>query len=212
MARKTKEDACITRNHILDAAVECFGKQGVSRTSLNDIARQAGVTRGAIYWHFSNRGELFVAMVERLVCPLILQSEEYFRQMMTADPLGFIRASTLGFFDKLTHDANFYRVFEILWHKCEYVGEMADIRKRHLDEGEKHIDILQQAFIRMRQNGQLSSRLTPHQATIALISLVDGLIFNWTKSNRLLFPLESYGRPILNAFLDSLQTGEGRRF
>ena len=49
MVRRTKEDALATRNRILDTAECVFERRGVSRTSLNEIALAAGVTRGAIY-------------------------------------------------------------------------------------------------------------------------------------------------------------------
>lgn len=52
MARRTKEDACATRNSLLDAAEQVFYEQGVARASLNEIAQRAGATRGAVYWYF----------------------------------------------------------------------------------------------------------------------------------------------------------------
>jgi len=55
MARCTKEKALETRERILDAAEDVFDDNGVSNTSLADIATAAGVTRGAIYWHFTNK-------------------------------------------------------------------------------------------------------------------------------------------------------------
>ena len=70
MVRRTKEEALQTRNRILDAAEQVFYDKGVSRTSLADIAAQAGVTRGAIYWHFENKGDLFTAMFDRVLLPL----------------------------------------------------------------------------------------------------------------------------------------------
>lgn len=202
MARKTKEDAQETRNRILDTAVEVFSHLGVARTSLNDIAREAGVTRGAIYWHFANKVDMFNAMIERLICPLMFNSETR-EERMRADPLGFVRAAVDEFIGNMVHDQNFRRVFEIFWHKCEYVGEMASIRDSHLEEGENHIDILQEAMTMAFEKGQIDNRLTPHQATIGLIGLIDGLLFNWTRKNAM-FPLESYAPPIVDAYFRGL--------
>lgn len=202
MVRRTKEDAQVTRQRILDAAVEVFGRQGVSQTSLNDIAREAGVTRGAIYWHFENKVDLFNAMMERLCTPLLLKSEKR-QELMEQDPLHFVRAATLEFFEKLMQDANFRRVFEIFWHKCEYVGDMATLRQKYLEEGENHIDIIEQALTKAQAKGQIKPGLTPHQATIGLVAMVDGLAFNWTK-NLGLFPLETYGLPLIDAYLRGL--------
>ena len=58
MVRRTKDEALETRNRILDAAERVFGESGVSRTSLEDVASAAGVTRGAIYWHFKDKSDL----------------------------------------------------------------------------------------------------------------------------------------------------------
>jgi len=70
MVRRSKEDALATRNSLLDAAERVFLAQGVAGTSLNDIALAAGTTRGAIYWHFKDKADLFNAMMERVVMPL----------------------------------------------------------------------------------------------------------------------------------------------
>ena len=202
MVRKTKEDALVTRNHILDTAVEVFGHKGVAQTSLNDIAREAGVTRGAIYWHFSDKVHLFDAMIERLVCPLMIGAEDR-EARLQADPLAFIRAMTAEFIGKMRDDPNFRKVLEILWHKCEYVGEMANIRDSHLKEGEDHIEILQQAFQAAIEKGQIRTTLTAHQAAIAHIALIDGLLYNWTR-NPDLFPLDTYAPVILDLHFRSL--------
>ena len=74
MVRRTKEEALETRNRLLDSAEEMFQSQGVSRTTLQDIALHAGATRGAVYWHFKDKADLFDAMMERVTLPL----ESYF--------------------------------------------------------------------------------------------------------------------------------------
>ena len=208
MVRRTKEDAQETRNRILDTAVEVFNRQGVAETSLNDIAREAGVTRGAIYWHFANKVAMFDAMIERLLCPLLFNSADRDARL-EADPLGFIRSAADEFIGKMLSDTSFRRVFEIFWHKCEYIGEMAALRDSHLEEGENHIDLIQRAFALAQEQGQMDRRLTPHQATIGFIGLVDGLLFNWTRKPGM-FPLASYAPGILDAWFAGLGIGRGK--
>src|SRR6266550_672718 len=70
MDRRTKDAALETRNRILDTAEKVFLKKGVSRTSLENIADAAKLTRGAIYWHFDNKTDLFDAMMERISLPM----------------------------------------------------------------------------------------------------------------------------------------------
>src|ERR1700761_7158596 len=70
MVRRTKEEAQETRHRLLDAAEVLFQAQGVSQTSLQQIADRAGATRGAIYWHFKDKAALFNAMMERVKLPM----------------------------------------------------------------------------------------------------------------------------------------------
>ena len=69
--KRTREEAEQTRERLLDAAEQVFQRKGVSRTSLEDIAREAGLTRGALYWHFKDKSDVFAAIVDRLNAPLV---------------------------------------------------------------------------------------------------------------------------------------------
>lgn len=53
------------REHLVDAAMRCFARNGYNRTSMRDIAKDAGVTTGAIYAHFSGKEALIAALAER---------------------------------------------------------------------------------------------------------------------------------------------------
>ena len=56
--RKTKEDAELTKQNLLEAAFQLFLENGYDRTSLEQICQLAQVTRGAAYWHFKNKYEI----------------------------------------------------------------------------------------------------------------------------------------------------------
>lgn len=64
MARKTKEEAAETRINILMAALDLFAEKGYSRTTLLNVARRIGMTRGAVYWHFDNKEALLAALID----------------------------------------------------------------------------------------------------------------------------------------------------
>ena len=68
--RKTKEEAEQTRQKILNAARKMFFQNGVAKTSLEHIAKEAGVTRGAIYWHFKDKTALFFALQQSACVPI----------------------------------------------------------------------------------------------------------------------------------------------
>ncbi|KZR31411.1 MULTISPECIES: TetR family transcriptional regulator [Enterobacter] len=62
MARKKKEEAQKTRQQLIEAAIGLFATRGVANTTLTDIADAAQLTRGAVYWHFSSKAEIFNAI------------------------------------------------------------------------------------------------------------------------------------------------------
>ena len=131
MARCTKEEALATRDGLLDAAELVFSEKGVSRTSLNDIAEAAGVSRGAIYWHFKNKADLFNAMMDRVTLPLEA-SLEFLAHDEQAQPLAHICRATRQALLRIATDPQTRRVFEVATLKVEYIDELHAIRLRHL--------------------------------------------------------------------------------
>lgn len=203
MVRKTKEEALETRHRILDAAEAVFHRQGVSRTSLAQIAEEAGLTRGAIYWHFANKADLFEAMMQRVIAPI---EAGCLNPALAAadDPLTAMRSLALDFLLQLARDVKHQRVFDIALHKSEYVGELAVARDRHLDCARRHRALLEATMRSAQAKGQVAPQVTPIIAAEGLIALVDGLLMNWTLDNQL-FPLADYAEPIINTYLDGLR-------
>ena len=64
MARKTPAETQATRQALLHAGLTVFSQQGYAATRLEDVAQAAGVTRGAIYWHFKSKADLYAALVD----------------------------------------------------------------------------------------------------------------------------------------------------
>src|SRR5260370_35825620 len=60
------QQSAVTRRAILDACLKLFARHGFSTTSIDDIASAAGITKGAVYWHFENKEELFQAILEEI--------------------------------------------------------------------------------------------------------------------------------------------------
>lgn len=55
-----------TREDIILACLQLFARRGFHNTSISDIANGAGITKGAIYWHFENKEALFAAILEKM--------------------------------------------------------------------------------------------------------------------------------------------------
>jgi TetR/AcrR family acrAB operon transcriptional repressor len=178
MARRTREEALETRNRIVDAAERVFSRRGVSRTSLDDVARAAGVTRGAIYWHFKDKADLFEAMLSRVTLPME-EMVERAGDEATSDPIGQLRACSVAVLRKVTGDARARRVFDVVAHKCEYVDEMAAVGRRLSRMRANCLKRLESGFRNAIRRGLLPATVEPRRAAVALHALVDGLITNW---------------------------------
>lgn len=203
MARRTKEDALVTRDQILDAAELVFQRRGVSRTSLQEIAQEAGLTRGAIYWHFQNKADLFDAMMRRVTLPMVTTFNSQ-PESEAADPLRHLRKNVTSAFHQTVHDQQMQRVFEIASHKVEYVDELQALRERHISERANCLVDLQRLLTLAVGRGQLPAGLAVQAVVVGLHSLIDGLMHNWLL-NPESFDLEVVGAQALDAYLAGLR-------
>lgn len=202
--RRTKEDAQQTRESLLDAAERLFAARGVSRTSLQDIAKEAGVTRGAVYWHFKDKTELFNAMMARTTLPM----EGTLKSIDTAhelDPLGELKASMLDAMKRIAHDPRTHRVFDIATLKVEYVDEVSGIRARHLDVHRSCRDHIEATFERAQAVGQIHGGHEARLLAVSYLALVNGLIQNWMLDETL-FELVGTAAASIDIFLDGLRS------
>jgi TetR/AcrR family acrAB operon transcriptional repressor len=202
MVRKTKAEAQITRSHILDAAEQVFGERGVSGTSLHEIAQSAGLTRGAIYWHFKDKADLFNAMMERVTLPLE-EPGGLLGQRGTELTLAQLRDSLVDVLKRVVADPQVRRVFDIAIHKVEYVGEMTAVRDRHLSVRNDCVGEVEHTLRRALARGELSSRLPVATVAIGLHALLDGLLQNWML-DPLAFDLVQVGDEVIDNYLSSL--------
>jgi AcrR family transcriptional regulator len=76
-------DSQAAQAHFLDAAEACFERYGVSKTTMEDIAKMAGVSRPTVYRHFADRETLIVAVVMRRARSLIAKAQAFIRRQGT---------------------------------------------------------------------------------------------------------------------------------
>ncbi len=126
MVRKTKENAELTRAALLEAAAREFFENGVAQTTLNDIAVAAGMTRGAIYWHFKDKAALLQALFEQGMLPMQGMLAEL-DVCSEADPLGALHHMCVQSLTTLAQSPQQQRIFSIMFHKCENIGEAATV-------------------------------------------------------------------------------------
>ena len=179
MVRKTKADAELTRQQIIDAARRVFVEKGVSRTTIDNIAAAAGVTRGAVYWHFANKEALFHAMRDQVTLPLLDRLGGSLLRPNDADPLDAIARFHLGLFDTLQHDPVARQVYEIMILKCEYVEEFAHELANQQAYCSEIVGSLAHAYRQAARVGQLRPGLDPDLVALDTFIFISGLIKGW---------------------------------
>ncbi|MDB5861782.1 MAG: acrR [Ramlibacter sp.] len=202
MARRSKEDALATRNSLLDAAEHVFLAQGVAGTSLNDIALAAGTTRGAIYWHFRDKADLFNAMMDRVVMPL-QGAMDRGKQPPDEDPLPALKQALRQAFRQTVTDPQTRRVFEVATHKVEYVDSLCAVQARHVQVRAQSLDGFRRALLRSAAARGRKLALPATAAAQGLHALIDGLIQNCLLDPAA-FELESVGMKTLDVYLGGL--------
>jgi TetR/AcrR family acrAB operon transcriptional repressor len=181
MARKTKEDAELTRERIIDAAREAFLARGVSRTTMEHIAAQAGLTRGAVYWHFKNKTDLFQAMRERVFLPLIDRMDDTFLVEGSHDPITRIENFLSGTIQHLNDSIETRQIYEIMMMKCEYVGEFEPVLQQILSTCSSITEKICATYERAKLSGHLNETLDPAELAIDTNMFFSGLLHTWVK-------------------------------
>jgi TetR/AcrR family acrAB operon transcriptional repressor len=208
MARRTKLEAQETRNRILDTAERVFLKRGVSRTTLEDIAEAAGVTRGAIYWHFKNKADLFEAMMERVSLPMEDMAARADDDL--EDPLDYVRGCALKVLEHVTADPQSRRVQEICHYKVEYVDEMEQLRARHIECRTNALTLVERGMRSASKKGLLAPWVNPRLAAIGLHAMVVGLIQSWVLDPKYL-ALSKSAESLIDSYLDGIRAAGAKK-
>ncbi len=181
MVRKTKEDAELTRQHIIDAAREVFLMRGVSRSTLEHIAAQANVTRGAVYWHFKNKTEIFHALRDQVFLPLIDRMDDTLAVESNVDPLTQIENSLCDTIHELNENMEMRQTYEIMMIKCEYVDEFATVLQQILNNCSNITEKMQLAYERAQSLNMLVDTHTPRALALDTHLFFGGLLHMWVK-------------------------------
>lgn len=180
MARKTKAEAQKTRQLLIEAAIEQFAARGVASTTLTDIADAAGLSRGAVYWHFSSKAEIFNAIWQEQ-CPLREIIRGLLSQREEDKPLFILRELFVTALQYIARDRRQRTLLQILYHKCEFEPGMIseyEIRERIGFNYENVRQILQRCIA----TGAISAQINIDTTLIVFHGFFCGLIKNWLMS------------------------------
>lgn len=165
MAKRTKAEALKTRQELIETAIAQFAQHGVSKTTLNDIADAANVTRGAIYWHFENKTQLFNEMWLQQPSLRELIQDQLREKLIVG----------LQYIAKIPRQQ---ALLKILYHKCEFNDEMLAegvIREKMGFNPQTLREVLQAC----QQQGCVANNLDLDVVMIIIDGAFSGIVQNW---------------------------------
>jgi AcrR family transcriptional regulator len=200
--RKTKEQAQQTKESILMAALDCFSSKGFFNTSLDDIAKTAEVTRGAVYWHFKNKAEIFDALHEELHEPFV---QMILKDLETehAHPVAQLKQLCIKLLHELEQNPNKTRTMK-LFFQCDYSGDLTQFKQPHQDKKLKSLKLFAQYFERAKDKSLLTQTADPNIMTLTLHCFLKGILYEYLNQSDLI-DLKKQANELIEQLFKGLQ-------
>lgn len=207
MARKTKEEAAATREKILDVAVRIFSEQGLTHTSLQQIADGACLTRGAIQWHFSDKeGLVRILMMERVLQPARRALAELEAETSAAmDPLDRLKALVMVVLGPIAYRPQVRRIAELTMLRMDSFDRSDAAYRMKLDCMEAWARRAGKCVTQAQRSGLLPDTVDAGATGMIICAMLQGLIRSWLVDPAK-FDLGVQGKEMTEVFLNGLRT------
>lgn len=207
--RKTKEEAEVTREKLLDAGLKVFSRKGYATATLDDIAKEAGVTRGAVYWHFKGgKADLLVSILD----DGLARVNNIMLKIITADekPIKKLERLAVRMLEFLEEDEKYRALQEILIFKTgedtELTLKLADKQLAQRETLKNISDMIDEA----KAAGEVRKDVDTTTIALAYYGMINGIVLLWmvdrTVSEHPQFSIKERAEPITKLFIKSIVT------
>ena len=175
--RRTKEDAAVTRQKVLEAALTVFSEKGYAASKLDDVAQAANVTRGAIHWHFKDKADLFNTLVREVG----LQRDEVIQQVIAEGGtfIDIFRRILIRLLQVVEEQRQVRAIMELALFKVDQLPELAEGQAVRLEANRTLIRNMA-TFLQMGIDaGDVRADLDPHDAARAAVAFQQGIATLW---------------------------------
>ncbi|MCB0747160.1 MAG: TetR family transcriptional regulator [Ignavibacteriae bacterium] len=177
--RKTKEEAEKTNELILKAAIKVISEKGYSSTRMEDIAKQAEVTRGAIYHYYKNKNAILydIHSKNKNRINVLMQKLENSKN----DPIQIMKDSFVELFERFENDEEF-RTIEEVFLKIEFAAIMKEdeeLRERFQNDMCENQSRLQKIIKIGQEKGSIRNDIDPKNLALTIMSFYIGITTLW---------------------------------
>jgi TetR/AcrR family acrAB operon transcriptional repressor len=204
--RKTKEEAEVTRNALLDAALAVFSRKGYADTTLDDIAKEASqthgtITRGAIYHHFGSKPELYNTLVQERFARANLVLMEAVEA--GGSPLTVLRRLMIRTMQYLEEDDDYRAVQQMVAFKSPIIPELEEGIELKKASTRELVTYLAELVEKGIDAGEIRPGMNPRDVAISALSLTNGASLLWLLDPTL-FSLRARAEGMVDAFLNGI--------
>ena len=178
--RSNQERREQSTEQVLSSALGLFVSQGYSSTSIEDIARNAGLTKGAVYFYFKGKSALLLE--------LIAQSAGLYGQVFTRmRASGALAAEQLELFKDWAAEVgaqnNALLLLPILTYTEIGIREVG-VEKALNDLYDRYHEEIERVICLGQNNGEFSAELFPREQAAILVALTDGMLLEWFRRRK----------------------------
>ncbi len=178
--RRTKEEAAVTRATVLKAALSVFSAKGYAAATLDDVATAAKVTRGAIYWHFKGKADLYNTLVEEMSARGASIVQKAVAEGGTL--IDILRRVFISQCALIEDDKEARAVMELALFKTGVDPDLQAGRKKQIDAGYALISGIADAMKMGVSQGILRDDIGPTDMARAFVAFENGAIQQWLAS------------------------------
>ena len=177
--RRTKEDAEQTKQQIISSAIKVMNEKGIGATRFEDIAKEANVTRGAIYHYFKSKNEIILTIHSNMKKQMMDLFERHIAEDI--DPVLSLKNGLKETLKKFQNDDH-YRAVEELFLKAEFTSLLREDEELILlfaREKEETICDMLELVKRGQSAGSIRKDIKSDTIGFALISFYIGFVTTW---------------------------------
>lgn len=188
MVRKTKEEADKTRLMILETSLNAFYEQGYSGATVVDIAKKIGLTKGAIYWHFDSKVDLFIGLGKYMFERLETTMHGVYDQAETFEELKLTARKVVKLIIK---DPQLKKYFTLIFYRMEWRDELLPIKDMFAQQDEQYKQYTQYVFDKQQKQGHIHSDLSAETVTYLWLGFINGFLSRHLKEDNKIEEIET---------------------
>lgn len=204
MARKTKEESEKTYHSLLDAATTLFARQGVAKTTLNEIAKSAGMTRGAVYWHFPNKDAVIMALWKRDAGSVHDEVTATFTHLKPDSALKDFETLVKDMLKKATDDLKLTQALKIVTSSIEFTEEASGLQLFLMQRKNELYDAMKKAVALLQEYQAITTKHSTDLLAASLWSYIIGMVDTHLEMSSEKIDIKNQADELIQLWIDSV--------